>query len=228
MKWNKKKYEYGFCNHTVKQFRRHDFQTKMEFLSNEGQTPKVIIEMKAYLDMFYLVEAAGGDEVGWLGTISKDGETYLIEEIFIFDQEVSSISTEIDPESVAEVATDLIKKGEVKKVNSLKFWGHVHPGNSTTPSSQDEEQMSVFKDGNDYFLRGIFDRNGRAEFTLFDYVRGLRFNDVPWDIKLYEDDGRKEEIKKLVSEKVKKVSVYYTPASIGSQKFYSFSYYNNP
>ena len=35
---------------------------------------------------------------------------------------------------------------------------------------------------NDYFIRGIFGRNGRAEFTFFDYRSGLRWNDVSWSM----------------------------------------------
>ncbi len=155
--------------------------------------------------MYYIAAASGREEISWLGTVSKISSVYTIEEVMLFEQEVEVAETAMSPADIAKVATELLVNGAIEKVNALKFWGHVHPSNSTSPSGQDEIQMDVLSNGNDWFIRGIFGRHGRAEFTFYDFARGLRFNDVSWEIILPHDDTREADIRDQVKQKVKKI-----------------------
>lgn len=202
--------DYSWKSGGAQQFTPHGFKTEVALI--DGGMPRVLIARGAYMDMYYIAAASGSDEISWLGTVRKKGDTFLVEEVFLFEQKVSGASTNLEPTDVAAVATDLIQRGELEKVNNIKFWGHVHPGNSTSPSGQDESQMDVFRDGNDWFLRGIFGRNGRAEFTLLDYSRGMRFNDVPWELFVPDSAVREAEIKAQVAQKVKSTPMYTPPA----------------
>ncbi len=185
------------------QFAPHDFQTETVLLNYA--VPHIKITQAAYLDMYYIAAASGQEEISWLGTVKKVGHVYTIEEVILFEQEVEMATTAMTPADIAKVSTDLIIAGEIEKVNSLKFWGHVHPSNSTSPSGQDESQMDVLSNGNEWFIRGIFGRYGRAEFTFFDWGHGLRFNDVPWELVVPNDESREAEIRDQVTAKVKKV-----------------------
>lgn len=185
----------------AEQFRPHDFQTRV-ILLNGHVTPHILMAREAYLDMYYIAKNSGREEISWLGTVKQYENYYLIDEVILFEQEVGIATTVINPESIAQVATELIMSGETDKVNEIKFWGHVHPANGTYPSPQDENQMDVLANGNDWFIRGIFGREGRAEFTFFDWKNGVRFNDVPWSIFWPNDEGREVEILQQIKDKV--------------------------
>lgn len=184
----------------AERFRPHLFQTEKLLMPRAGFTnPHVLIEPAAFNDMFYIAGHAGHNEVGWLGTVERTDDVLRIAEIFLFDQEVTPSETDLNTQHIATVVTELLQNGQIDKVNAIKFWGHVHPGNSTSPSAQDNQTMTdQLSDGNEWFLRGIFGRNGRAEFWLFDYTRGIIFKDIPWDIALPEDQERKKTILDMV------------------------------
>lgn len=191
------------------QFKPHTFLTQTILLNYA--VPRIRITQQAYMDMYYIAANSGHNEIGWLGTVKKNGNTYTIEEVILFKQEVSVVETSLSPQDIAQVATDFIDAGEIDKVNELKFWGHVHPANSTAPSGQDEDQMNVLSNGNDWFIRGIFGREGRAEFTFFDWERGVRFNDVPWEMIILKDEDRENELASQVEAKVTKI-LYQQPS----------------
>lgn len=204
----------------AERFKPHEFEKRVFILKVGFSDPRVEISVRAYLDMYYITGYAGSGEVGWLGTVTRRGSILRIEEVFLFKQEVTGSSTELDSGHIAEVVTRLIQEGYMDKVNALKFWGHVHPGNGTNPSSQDEETMGILSDGNDWFLRGIFGRAGRAEFTLFDFKGNTRYEDVPWSLVPADSEARRtfirDEAAKLVS-----LGSYYTASwSPGHGKIY--------
>jgi hypothetical protein len=182
----------------AKMFTPHPFQTQRYILNPSFHNPEVEITPEAFLDMYNITGYAGYNEVGWLGTVTRKEDVLRIEEIFLFKQEVAGSSTELNSEHIAEVATKLIREGAMDKVNALKFWGHAHPGNSTSPSPQDDDTMAILEDGNAWFLRGIFGRNGRAEFTLYDYLGKVKFEDIPWKLVLPESEARKAIIKEQI------------------------------
>jgi len=154
----------------------HKFATKV---ITRFQQPKVLVSLQAQKDMQEIISLAGVNEISWLGEVKVlANDQYLITKIYLPTQIVSHATCEIQEEGLSEIlvnATDPIKMNE-----SLRFWGHLHPS-CTAPSGQDEKQMDLFY-SNDWFIRGIFNRQGRAEMTFFDYKRGVVFEDVEWDI----------------------------------------------
>ena len=191
-------------------FTPHQFTNTRYIMKHGGFIrPHVIIAQEALADMYYIAGHAGYNEVGWLGTVERIDDALRITEIFLFEQQVSASSTELDQEHIAQVATELIQAGHMDKVNALKFWGHVHPSNSTSPSATDNETMLMFEDGNEWFLRGIFGRNGRAEFCLFDYNRGIVFQDIPWVMENPKFEERGERILDMVTRMVRSTYATY-------------------
>ena len=213
----------------------HDFETSVTILDNVI-LPEIIITEKAYMDMIYITSQADSDEISWLGSVDKADNIYTINNVYLFDQVVSSASTEITEKSIVKLGTEMLKAGSIKEVNKLRFWGHLHPGGSTSPSHTDNQQLGVFqKRCNDYFIRGIFGRKGRAEFTLFDFENGLCFNDIEWKFGMVSNTERRDYIKKCIGEKVKKETTFSFPMvsswegnkqnSKGDNDYFKFGHY---
>lgn len=179
----------------------HEFEPKQVAIG-QNSIPKIFITPEAYADQLSIAQQSGSDEIGWLGSVKKIADyRFLIEKIFLIEQVVSGASTKITEDGLADFFTDLAM-ADPELCAKILFWGHVHPSNSTKSSSQDDDQMALFNH-NDWFIRGIFGRSGRAEFTLFDYQRGVIWEDIPWQIyaPIYEDQQAawKAEIEKKVS-----------------------------
>lgn len=190
---------------TADPFVPHGFERKVELL---GALPRVLVTRAAYSRMWHYVDIAD-KEVGWLGTAERlpTGD-FLIGEVFLLKQEVHATTTEISAEGVAEFAQELIetRKDGVEVANSIRFWGHSHVRMGTSPSGQDESQMQLFKENDcPWFIRGILNKNGRMEFTIFMWDVGIKIVDAQW--ALYEPVSTKErseveaEFKAKVSEK---------------------------
>lgn len=198
----------------MRQLAPHRFHPEVKVFSG---IPLIRISTKAFKKMNYYIrlsaeilqeqrrygrESCFVDEISWLGSVQKQGNRYYIEDVFLFEQKVSTGFFEFMPGSIAKFATDLLKREEKSIVNSLFFWGHVHLG-STFPSILDDEQMEVFS-YNDFMIRGIADRQGHLEFSVFEYKEGRVFYDVPWELWDPEDEELKSEIRKEIKEKIHK------------------------
>lgn len=199
----------GGNNHTgvvvpvASPFVGHQFKTEILPIEQKVQ-PTILILPQAYSDMLTIAQLSGADEIGWLGTVRSLGnEQYLIEKIYMVGQDVHVSTTEITEDGLGALFTELAVV-DFEACEMMHFWGHVHPGNSTLPSTQDEDQMDLFNH-NEFFIRGIFGRQGRAEFTFFDYNNGIRWNDVPWQIYVPVDESRKDFWRKEIKEKVTRI-----------------------
>lgn len=207
--------KFPHCWGTAQPFIQHAFQKTVALLSG---LPRVLITRAAYQKMLAIVDIAD-KEVGWLGTTRKVGSDFLIEEIFLFKQEVSSVTTEISPEGLAEVAQELLttRPDGMEVCNNLRFWGHSHVRMGTSPSGQDESQMATFREsGHPWFIRGIFNKEGRAEFTIFLYDAGVKVVDAEWAISEPVDDSVRAEIEAEFSAKVSEKNFFvHTPLTPG-------------
>ena len=168
-------------------------------------TPKVYITTNAYAKMAHIVDMVD-KEVGWLGTAEwvKPSDILVIDDIFLFHQEVNSSTCEITPEGLAEFAEELLQKDNGVDIwNNIKVWGHSHVNMGVSPSSQDDSQMKVFADHNDWFLRIIANKSGELKVDLFDYQANISYIDLKWNILIPELSSTKEFIEKEIKEKVK-------------------------
>lgn len=167
---------------TDEPFKVHMFSPKVELLK---RTPKVLITPEAFKRMSLYVEL-GTKEVGWLGTAERTASgDFLITNTFLLDQEVTPTETELSVDGINALAMQLVEQGDagMKALNELKFWGHSHVRMGTSPSGTDERTMERFgREGHPWYLRGIFNKRGRAEFTIYLFEEGLRINDAPWAV----------------------------------------------
>lgn len=154
--------------------------------------PKVLFTRKAYYDMFQLVDIAS-EEVGWIGTVRVTGDgDYVIEEIFLPEQEAHSTTCEFSAEALAKWASETLRDRTdgVAVVDAFRFWGHSHHTMGTGPSQQDENQLfTMAQDCGDFFIRAILNKLGKIEVTLYLFEEGILIRDVAWDI--YEEHSSK-------------------------------------
>jgi len=158
----------------------HHFMARAELLR---KPPRVLITAEAYKRMYVYIQMAPR-EVGWLGTVTRlaSGD-FLIDQVFLLEQEVTSVETELSTDGQNKLVMELIEKGDegLELVNRLRFWGHSHVRMGTAPSGTDERTMERFaSEGMPWALRGIFNKSGRAEFTVYLYEEKLRICDAPW------------------------------------------------
>jgi hypothetical protein len=208
--------------------------------------PTVHISETALKKMFIYTDEVS-DEVGWLGTAYRDGNTYLIKEVFLFDQQVHGATTEITPEGLADFATELMQQPDGMEIwNNMKMWGHSHVNMGITPSGQDDKQMEEFsQNGHDFFIRLICNKKGDLGVDVYDYENGMEFHNAPWVIyhDVVQDEGkllveqqlqelykRIDELELMISEQEKKeLEELRTPIQaeikVKVRRFVSSTYY---
>jgi hypothetical protein len=197
-------------------FKSNNRQLRVEMI--EGVIPVIYVSPIANAKMQHYVDIVN-DEVGWMGTVEElDSGDYYIEDVYLFDQEVNGATTEIGEDSLAKFATEMLKEPDGMEImNKMRFWGHSHVNMATGPSGQDDSQMEVFSDcGHDFFIRGIFNKKGEVNWSVYHYSRGVIFHHLEWQLYTEESDELRDQIEDEIREKVKK-KTYPRPMYTGHQ-----------
>jgi hypothetical protein len=149
----------------------------------------------------FIIVGAIEYEVGWLGTSRKVGDLqYTIDDVFLFEQDVSYGHTELQTEGMTNTMVKLLEKPDGEEIfNNMRFWGHSHGDGGTWPSFQDDKSMNIFRNFNaSYAIRGIFSRRGETNLGVYDYEKGMAYHKVPWTMKGPRMSA--DEVKKLTNE----------------------------
>jgi len=166
-------------------------KTKATVKVLERCMPEIMINADA-VDKMQLYVANSTDEVGWLGTAYKQGNVIKIVDMYLFDQEVHSTTTEITPEGLSTFGEAILANPNGMEIwNNLKVWGHSHVNMPTGPSGQDDNQMEFFATtGHDWFVRIIANKSGSLRVDLYDYEHGIIWSDLPWDEVISPDEEK--------------------------------------
>jgi len=180
----------------------HNFEPKFKY----DQVFKIFITPQAMADMSLIVDICT-EEVGWMGYVERRGNDFIVYDVFVPKQKASSVLCELDFTALAEVGEALIQTPDgIAKYNQMRFWGHSHHTMGTSPSGQDDIQLREF-DACEWFIRGILNKHGRMELTLYFFKLGLEIRDVPWQI-YYEPNPSKVEYWESEIEKNVEVTKY--------------------
>ena len=177
----------------------------------EKNTPKIYVAPDAMFKMRYYIDNTDM-EIGWLGYVSKlDDTSYLIEDVFLLKQKVHSATTEIDPEALATLATELIRQGDegIAKYNKIRMWGHSHVNMSTGASGQDDSQMNDFAT-NDFYIRLIGNKRGEWNVCLYDYTNNVLWSGLSLQL-YYTSSVNPEDLAKEIEDNVSKIT-FNTPS----------------
>lgn len=184
----------------------HAFSPRVEFIG-ASTMPRVLFSREVYTKMWTMIDLSEM-EVGWMGLVQRDGFDFIIEDVFLVRQEVSSSTTIITEEGLAELVMEMLGEGDdaaIEKTQRLHFWGHSHVNIETLPSPQDERQtMKFLESGIPVFIRGIFNKKGSARFDIYMVESGLKIADAPWMLIEPEDTALRDRIAAELSDKVSK------------------------
>jgi hypothetical protein len=211
----------------------HKFDTRIELTTKAS----IRVSRKAFEDMRLFVGLCK-EEIGWLGAVNREKYIFSIEEVFLLDQEVEGAEANITTNGLANLGAELMERDDCARVwNSLRFWGHSHVRMSTTPSSQDETQYGKLikaviepNSANNYFIRGILNKEGRMQFDIFIYRPLVIIWDAPWSVYEPGNDPRKLEVESMIKDRVVRKTyathAYTTAYPTGYE--HDERYYNTP
>ena len=170
--------------------------TKVEVV--QAAAPMVFISRKA-ADKMRLIIDKSKDEVGWLCSVDEIDGGYVLQDVFIIDQEVHGATTELTAEGLQKFGEELmVMEGGMDLWTRIKGWGHSHVNMGVTPSGQDKMQMEMLIENNcDFFIRLIGNKRGELEIGVFNYKLGVSYLNVPWQVL---DDKYVMEIEEKIAE----------------------------
>lgn len=134
------------------------------------EPPQVIYTTEAWQTIQYIVSKCA-KEVGWLGLVEKHGNDYWVTEVFIPEQEVTSVTTEIEAEAMAALAMWMMDND--RDPSQMYYWGHSHVNMGVSPSGQDETQLEEYLHNCNVFIRGIYNKKGDSKVDIFDTEAGV-------------------------------------------------------
>jgi hypothetical protein len=166
-------------------------------------TPEAKRKLDSYIRLCNL-------EISGLGIVTKLGVDLLVEDVFIFPQEVSAAHTDLDSGAIAMFLTELITKGVETK--DIKLWWHSHAGGCSFWSHTDED--TIDKLGNSWMLSIVGNKDGDylARVDVYNPIRvtvdELKVEtyierEQELDTQIYFEIKRKVKVKKI-SNKVRR------------------------
>jgi hypothetical protein len=148
----------------------------------------------------YYTKAAVG-EVSGLGTVTKDDKgRWVVNKVFLLEQQSSAADTELKPEAISKLMTDMMKADEDPGL--LKFWWHSHADMGVFWSGTDDACAETLS--REYAFSLVVNKKGekRCRLDLYNPFR-VTFDGVRVEELIPEDKVLQEECEKEVKEKVK-------------------------
>lgn len=189
----------------------------------EDFAPVLYIEPEVWVKMRALCTEIP-PEVAALGLVEKlSSREFLLKELMIPKQQVSSASVAIDPDSVLE----WVNARGIDLLSELRFYLHTHPGFSS-PSAFDESEYDLFKDA-PYFFWAVGTKS-EIRFGMLWKEMGLKIEGIRTSLWVPIDCDKW--IEEEVKPKVERTTVSTTYGNYGNYyypTYYSatYPYYHN-
>lgn len=139
--------------------------------------PTVFFTVSALAKVQYIV-ASCGTELAWLGLVDElENGDFLITDIYIPEQEVSSATAEIDAEAIAKLAYN----HDIDSAK-LRYHGHSHVNMEVIPSSTDQHHIEDYLEHFPFLIRTISNKKGEMRVDLFDKRSGFTYQNIGYQI----------------------------------------------
>lgn len=174
------------------------------------QKPTVFITTTAYIKMTTLIQSSD-KELAWYGVATRVMHNYLIEDILVYPQTVTTTTVDADEVKCAkwfmELSDDVI--------NNLKFQGHSHVTMTASPSGRDTENWQKFADllkPGEFYILCIGNKRGEFYWNVYDTAVNVHFENKDITMCVIDDKGNsildwaKENIDKYIVNETPKVS----------------------
>lgn len=163
--------------------------------------PRVMITLGARQKLQYFIDLCP-EEISGLGTVERQGNDFLITNVFLFQQVVTNASTDLDQEDIGKLITNFIKEG--KDPGKIKLWWHSHSDMESFWSITDENTIANLENG--FMISVVGSKSGefRCRLDLFSPFR-MTVIDLPLIIIFPENAQLKKECLTEIKKKVKKI-----------------------
>lgn len=174
-----------------------------EFTYKDTRKDRVCVKFmpRAYYRMLALVDRYTS-EIAWHGTVKRDGNTFFIEDILVYPQQVTGVNVDPDQDEYDEWSRAL----DDDVFNNLRFHGHSHVDMVVTPSSTDlEYQMGIVSQlrGDQFYIFMIINKKKDFVMKVYDYSTNTLYETEDLDVEIVGDDL---ELDKFLKESAKKVT----------------------
>lgn len=140
--------------------------------------PSVRIKNKALQQMKALV-AASDKEVAWHGIVTKENNSYIIHQVLVYPQKVTSATVESDDDAYPI----WLNKLSDYNFEHLRMQGHSHVNMSVSPSGVDEGfYETLIKHINDYYIFIIMNKQNKIWINLYDLAADIAYDTDDIDI----------------------------------------------
>lgn len=160
-------------------------------------TSSVLCDFKA------LCDSVSG-EIGWLAFADRDVEnnSVLVYDVVLPKQEVSAVTTDLDEESLQDIAFSIMAD-RPEEFDNVRCWCHSHVNMQVNPSGTDDETFEQFYKDNDYFLRVICNKKGDMRVDFVDVKEQIKYDNC--DFEIVETHHGLESIQKEIDELYEKI-----------------------
>lgn len=148
--------------------------------------PEIYITTAAKEKLEFYIDIAP-DEISGFGTVKKEEDKFVIEDVFIFPQESSSAATEISGEQLGLGLLQLVEDGVAPE--NVRLWWHSHVRMSASFSSIDDDTMDKTFSTADWFISVVGNKHGEfcARLDIHSpfhvYVDEIPLKVVPTEVK---------------------------------------------
>ena len=177
----------------------------------------VYITAQAFIKMSALVQHFS-KEVAWHATAhrsSEDRRLFIINDVFVYPQEVSGATVNTDQEEYQKWLYDL----DEDVFNNLRAQGHSHVNMGVSPSSVDtnhQEQILAQLDDDMFYIFMIWNKSWDSYFKIYDAAENLIFYNDDIDIIVEGLDSSLADFLEDADSHVKQASSYTTAKSKSS------------
>jgi len=91
-----------------------------------GEAISVVLSQNAFGQLFSWTYSTAM-EISCLGSVSRQGGRFLVENFYLVKQAGSSVNTQLDQTALAELIEKLLAEGNRSEIERIKCWAHSHP-----------------------------------------------------------------------------------------------------
>ena len=173
---------------------------------------------QAYLKMMALVMQFD-KEIAWHGVAERGNENeYLITDILVYPQEVTSATVEMDVEKYGQWLYHGLSSGD-ERYDNLWAQGHSHVNMSTGPSSTDlNHQREILADlqGDTFYVFMIWNKRNEHNVRIFDLKYNVMFENADVSVEIIRDAGGVLNLLEEAKQNVENKVYYKSPTTAAS------------
>jgi len=148
-------------------------------------TPEVYIKTLALVTEF-------SDEVAWHGSVIRDGDSdFVIEDIFVYPQEVTGSTVNTDQAAYTEWLYGLDDEAFTK----IRMQGHSHVNMSVSPSGVDDrhrQQILEQLESDMFYIFMVWNKSLSVHTLVYDMAKNILYEDKDIEVRIIGEEGMEE------------------------------------